>query len=102
MVAKLPSRLIQFSMYSTSSDFTLRALPYLTEEYTKQAEKITSAFLGDPSFFAYNGEDPDAEPEEEDPDAPPVERFREMNRLTYTVNVSLMLVTFTQCSVNLF
>lgn len=79
-------QLTHFLFFSTSSDFTLRALPYLTEEYTKLAEKITSSFLGDPSFFAYNGEDPEAEPE--DPEAPPVERFREMNRLTYTVNVS--------------
>lgn len=71
---------------STTSDFTLRALPPLSEDYRKQAEKITAAFLGDPSFFAYNGEDP----EPEDPDAPPVERFREVNRLTYVVNVSFL------------
>ena len=72
------------NVFSTSSDFTLRALPHLTEDYAKQAEKITAAFLGDPSYFAYNGE----EPEPEDPEAPPVERFREMNRLTFVVNVS--------------
>lgn len=59
----------------------------MTEEYTKQAASILTAFLGDPSFFAYNGEE--EEPEPEDPEAPPVERFREMNRLTYTVNVRL-------------
>ena len=73
-----------FCFFSTTSDFTLRALPPLSEDYRKQAEKITAAFLGDPSYFAYNGEDP----EPEDPDAPPVERFREVNRLTYVVNVS--------------
>jgi radial spoke head protein 9 len=56
-------------------------MPHLPEDYVKQAEKITTAFLGDPSFFAYNGE----EPEPEDPEAPPVERFREVHRLAWTV-----------------
>jgi len=67
--------------FCTTSDYTLRALPPISEEYRVQAEKITSAFLGDPSFFAYNGEDP----EPEDPEAAPVERFREVHRLTQTV-----------------
>jgi len=67
--------------FCTTSDYTLRALPYINEDYKQQAEKITSAFLGDPSFFSYNGEE--AEPE--DPEAPPVERFREVHRLTHTV-----------------
>eukprot|EP01038_Epipyxis_sp_PR26KG_P008605 gene8605-11629_t len=67
--------------FCTTSDYTLRALPPITEEYEKQASVITSAFLGDPSFFAYNGEDP----EPEDPEAPPVERFREVHRLTFTI-----------------
>jgi hypothetical protein len=58
-------------------------LPHITDDYKVQAAKITTAFLGDPSFFAYNGEDP----EPEDPEAPPVERFREVHRLTYTVKV---------------
>ena len=56
-------------------------MPHLPEDYIKQAEKISTAFLGDPSFFAYNGEDP----EPEDPEAPPVERFREVHRLAWTV-----------------
>jgi len=68
--------------FCITNDYTLRAMPPLTEEYAKQAEKITTAFLGDPSFFAYNGEDP----EPEDPEAPPVERFREVHRLSWTVN----------------
>eukprot|EP00401_Gymnodinium_catenatum_P068403 CAMPEP_0117470666 /NCGR_PEP_ID=MMETSP0784-20121206/7332_1 /TAXON_ID=39447 /ORGANISM="" /LENGTH=172 /DNA_ID=CAMNT_0005264759 /DNA_START=170 /DNA_END=684 /DNA_ORIENTATION=+ len=42
------------------------------------------AFTGDPSFFAFHGEEAEEE-EPEDPDAPPVERFREVHRLTYTV-----------------
>jgi len=67
--------------FCTTSDYTLRALPQISEAYKTQAEKITSSFLGDPSFFAYNGE----EPEPEDPEAPPVERFREVHRLTNTV-----------------
>lgn len=70
---------------STTSDFVLRAAPHISEEYSNTASKIRVAFTGDPSFFAYNGEE--EEPEPEDPDAPPVERFREVHRLTYTVKV---------------
>ena len=66
---------------STTSDYTLRAVPHLPEDYVKQAAAIRTAFLGDPSFFAYNGE----EPEPEDPEAPPVERFREVHRLGYII-----------------
>lgn len=62
-------------------------MPFLTEEYEKTAKKIFTPFLGDPSFFAYNGEDP----EPEDPEAPPVERFREVHRLAYNVNVCASL-----------
>lgn len=72
--------------FSTTSDFVLRAVPHISDEYTNQASKIRVAFTGDPSFFAYNGEE--EEPEPEDPDAPPVERFREVHRLAYTVKVS--------------
>jgi hypothetical protein len=61
----------------------LRALPTLSAEYQAQADKLTSTFSGDPSFFAFNGEE--AEPEPEDPEAPPVERFREVHRLSATV-----------------
>lgn len=60
-------------------------MPHLPEDYVKQAAKIMTPFLGDPSFFAYNGEDP----EPEDPEAPPVERFREVHRLAFTIAVSL-------------
>jgi hypothetical protein len=75
-------KLIHFVILrSITSDYTLRAMPHLPEGYIQQAEKITTAFLGDPSFFAYNGE----EPEPEDPEAPPVERFREVHRLAYTI-----------------
>ena len=73
---------------STTSDFVLRAAPYISEDYENQASKIRIAFTGDPSFFAYNGEE--EEPEPEDPDAPPVERFREVHRLTYTVKVGFL------------
>jgi radial spoke head protein 9 len=69
--------------YCTPSDYLLRALPPLSKEYEEMAEKLRVPFTGDPSFFAFNGEDPDAEPE--DPDAPPVERFKEVNRLSYAV-----------------
>jgi hypothetical protein len=70
---------------STTSDFVLRAIPYISEEYAEKAATIRVAFTGDPSFFAYNGEE--EEPEPEDPEAPPVERFREVHRLAFTVQV---------------
>jgi len=69
--------------YCTTSDYVLRALPTLSAEYQATADKLTSMFTGDPSFFAFNGEE--AEPEPEDPEAPPVERFREVHRLSSTV-----------------
>ena len=62
----------------------------LSKEYEAQAEAITSRFVGDASFFAYNGE----EPEPEDPDAPPVERFRELHRLANVVQVLLAALAF--------
>ncbi len=67
--------------FCSGSDFVLRAMPALTAEYSAQADAIKVAFTGDPSFYAYNGE----EQEPEDPDAPPVERFREVHRLARTV-----------------
>lgn len=69
--------------YCNGADFVLRAMPALSEEYITQADAIKTAFTGDPSFFSFNGEDPEAEPD--DPDAPPVERFREVHRLARTV-----------------
>mmetsp|Transcript_2825 Transcript_2825/g.4355 ORF Transcript_2825/g.4355 Transcript_2825/m.4355 type:complete len:267 (-) Transcript_2825:63-863(-) len=69
--------------FCTTSDYTLKAAPPLNEEYSTIASKIASPFLGDPSFFAYNGEE--ADQESEDPEAKPVERFREVHRLTYTI-----------------
>ena len=75
---------------STTSDYTLKAAPPISEEYTAIASKITTAFLGDPSFFAYNGEEADAEPEV--PEAKTVERFREGHRLTYTIQVQLFII----------
>lgn len=53
----------------------------MTDEYINIAKKLTTPFLGDPSYFAYNG----IEAEAEDPEAPPVERFREMHRLHYII-----------------
>lgn len=82
----LTLRLPYFS--STTSDFVLRAVPHISDEYINLASKIRIAFTGDPSFFAYNGEE--EEPEPEDPDAPPVERFREVHRLAYIVKVSFV------------
>jgi len=67
--------------YCTTSDYTLRAAPTLSEEYETQADSITSQFTGDPSFMAYNG----LEPEEIEEGAPPIERFREVHRVSYIV-----------------
>jgi hypothetical protein len=89
-----------FLLHSITSDYTLRAIQHLPEDYVKQAEKITEAFRGDPSFFAYNGEE--SEPEPEDPEAPPVERFREVHRLAWVVRVSYIELTFSCFSEQLF
>ena len=67
--------------YCNPSDYLLRAVPPVTEEYAATASDIRGRFTGDPSFFAYNG----VEAEEEDPEAPPVERFREVHRLGWTI-----------------
>lgn len=72
--------------FSTTSDYTLRAMPHLPEDYVKQAQALFVPFLGDPSFFAYKGEEAE---EPEDPEAPPVERFREVHRLAYTISVHI-------------
>lgn len=58
-------------------------MPINTDDYETIAKKITTRFRGEPSFFAYNGED-ESEPEPEE-GAAPVERFIEMNRLAYIV-----------------
>lgn len=71
--------------YCVTSNYLLKALPVLSEEYIALANKITSAYTGDPSFFAFNGDETEAEPE--DPDAPPVERFRELHRLSHVVRL---------------
>lgn len=68
--------------FCTTGDYNLKALPENSDEYKEKACEIKTLFLGDPSFFGYNGEDAEAE---EDPDAPPVEKFREINRLTQVV-----------------
>jgi len=68
--------------FCTTSNYMLKAFPTLKPEYEDIASKISIAFTGDASFFAYSGE----EPEPDDPEAPPVERFREIHRLVYTVN----------------
>lgn len=67
--------------FCTSSKFILQRFDPLKPEYEDQASKLTVGFKGDPSFFAYNGE----EPESDDPEAPKIERFREIHRLYFTV-----------------
>jgi len=64
-------------------------MPTNSTEYNDKAKVITSLFVGDPSFFAFNGDE--AEPTSEDPDAPPVEIFREVNRLSFIVKVNLFV-----------
>mmetsp|Transcript_10594 Transcript_10594/g.16052 ORF Transcript_10594/g.16052 Transcript_10594/m.16052 type:complete len:277 (+) Transcript_10594:57-887(+) len=72
--------------YCTTSDYTLRAAPQLSAEYESQAEGITSQFTGDPSFMAYNGEEPEEPADPDDPDAPPPkEVFREVHRLSFII-----------------
>lgn len=85
MASKLIFTLPNFLIFSTTSDYVLRALPILSQEYEAEAIKLTMTFKGDPSFFAFYGEEAEAEPE--DPEAPPVERFREVHRLSHTVKV---------------
>lgn len=77
-----PSRKYYFC---TTSDYLLRQMPNNSVEYNEQAAGITSMFVGDPSFFAFNGEEAEPEPPGDDPDAKPVEIFREVNRLSYIV-----------------
>ncbi len=79
---------------STTSTYVLQALPALSADYEAQAEKLTVPFTGDPAFFAFaslsgdgSGGEAEVEIEAEDPDAPPVERFREVNRLSFNVKV---------------
>jgi hypothetical protein len=43
----------------------LKALPTISAEYVEFAEKLKSAFTGDPSFFAYNGEEEETQQDEE-------------------------------------
>ena len=75
--------MINIYMYiSTTGDYTLRALPVLSDDYESQAQTLTMRFTGDPSFFNFAGTE---EVEEEDPEAPPVERFREVHRLSYVI-----------------
>jgi hypothetical protein len=50
---------------STTSDYVLKALPTISAEYVEFAEKLKSAFTGDPSFFAYNGEEEETQQDEE-------------------------------------
>lgn len=75
MSKNFPSKKFYFC---TTSDYTMKALPLIDAEYRAKAEGIKTSFLGDPSFFSYEGE-----PVEET--GPPVERFREIHRLAQTV-----------------
>ena len=73
-------------VFSTTSDYQLRQMPNNNAEYDSRAKVITSLFVGDPSFFAFNGDETEA-PASDDPEAKPVEIFREINRLSFTVKV---------------
>jgi hypothetical protein len=50
---------------STTSDYVLKALPTISAEYVEFAEKLKSTFTGDPSFFAYNGDEEETQQDEE-------------------------------------
>jgi len=77
-------------------------MPINTKEYDEKSVAIRSMFVGDPSFFAFNGDE--EEITQDDPDAPPVERFREMNRLSFTVKVCVCesLVVYVVASLTCF
>jgi hypothetical protein len=81
------TRLTPASSFSTTSDYTLRAIPILNEEYEQQAEAlILLPFTGDPSYMQYNGAEPEEPVDPDDPDAPPPkELFREVHRLSFTI-----------------
>jgi hypothetical protein len=72
---------------STTSDYTLRATPILSQEYESQADSLVLLpFTGDPSYMQYNGAEPEDPVDPDDPDAPPPkELFREVHRLSHTV-----------------
>ena len=71
----------------------MKIFPPLTAEYEKQASTLLVAFKGDPSFFAYTGSE---EPDSDDPEVPKIERFREIHRVVYTVNVSINVCIYTK------
>ena len=50
---------------STTSDYVLKALPTISSEYVEFAEKLKSTFTGDPSFFAFNGDEEETQQDEE-------------------------------------
>ncbi|GMI04721.1 hypothetical protein TrRE_jg4413 [Triparma retinervis] len=68
--------------FCTTSNFTLKQMPELSEEYVGKAAAVTGRFKGDPSF-------PLEEPPEETPDDEEgaTESFREIHRLSYTVGL---------------
>lgn len=53
------------STFSTTSDYVLKALPTISAEYVEFAEKLKSTFTGDPSFFAFNGDEEETQQDEE-------------------------------------
>ena len=57
--------LCRASITSTTSDYVLKALPTISSEYGERAEKLTSTFTGDPSFFAFNGDEEESPADEE-------------------------------------
>lgn len=55
-----------FFLCSTTDDYILKAIPKISQEYEEQAEKLTSTFTGDPSFFAFTGGEEEVEPVDEE------------------------------------
>jgi hypothetical protein len=73
-----------FPPLRTTGTYVLKQLPELSSEYEAKAKALNTRFKGDPSF-PLDGS-PDEEPAEEE-GAPKVERFREIHRLAYVVQV---------------
>ena len=89
--AEFPAKKFYFC---TSSDYTLRAVPPITEDYALKAKTLLSQFEGDPSFFKYTEADEEEEPEEvpnedeEEAEKPKLDtKFREIHRLSYVIKV---------------
>jgi radial spoke head protein 9 len=72
--------------YCNTSDFRLRQLPQLSEEFSAKAAECKGLFSGDPSLLSAGDEEPESPGvDEEGNELPAPEVFREVHRLAFTV-----------------